>query len=358
MKKHINIFASFALAALALPLFSSCEGDKAEPPMPLPEGIFNQNGVIGEGTWQVPLTAYQVRIGTLPKGMSDNVWMSGYIVGWVNSNISATLKPENAVFSAPASVKSNLLLSDYDPEELEKLFVVKDENGNVVEDTRWEHCAPVNLNYDINRQALNLGDNPGNLGRRNKEGEYEKLSIMGETNLYYFGVYGMKNTSYYNWGPQGKYVAPAVPGTFKLTDTFTAGKWYLIVAQGNRAARVLSAERGYLAYTELTVINNQATLANQNNNAFYFENADYGFVRLRQSDGTYLCTDGNDIAFHITTDPNSPATLFSVAVEADGSAVIKAKSNGARMMYDTQYNSYGLYTTITAQHVAPVLFVK
>lgn len=352
MKKHIRIFASLAALALAMPMLTSCEGDQAVPPMPLPEGLYNQEGEIGKGTWEIPLTSYQARIGTKPTGMTDNVWVTGYIVGWVNSDLGATLKQETAMFTAPSSVKSNVLISDYTPKELEDNFVKKDDSGNVTEDTRWEHCTPVQLVYDTDpRPAINLGDNPGNLGKQ--------LSIMGETNIKYFGVYAVKNTSAFNWGPQGKYIPPAVPGVFKLADTFEADKWYMIVSSG-KAARVFDAERSYLGTTEITVSGGSIAVKNINKNSFYFEAAEDGVYRIKQANGLYLCTDGTDIAFHTTDNPTLPACLFTVEPrsEVPGEYTIKAKSNGQQMMFDSEYSSYGLYRTIGNTHSYPSLYIK
>ncbi len=338
-------------AALVMPALTSCQGDLAEPPMPLPEGIFNEDHVIGKGTWEVPLTCYQASIGTKPEGMTDNVWVSGYIVGWVNSDISATLKQESAIFSAPASAKSNILLSDYTPAELEEKFVEKDAQGTVTADTRWEHVVPVQLVYDTDpRLALNLGDYPANLGKR--------VSVMGETNVKYFGAYSVKFTSAYNWGSQGKDIPAPIPGTFTLTDTFTPDAWYLIGYEKN-VAKTFESARSFLSTTAVNPISSTTiSLKDIRKNGFYFESTETaGKYRIRMGNGLYLCTDGTDTAYHSTENPDQSICLFTVAPAADGTFTIKA-NNGSQMMYDTQYGSFGLYLTITANHFRPNLYIR
>lgn len=363
MKRYIRNLFSVALASLCLAGLVSCEGDQATPPLPLPEGLFNQNGEIGQGTWECPLTVWQARIGTKPTGMTDNVWVSGYIVGWVNTGASLVMQESSCVFEAPASTSGNILLSDYTPQELWDRFVEKEEELDqegvptgrvtILADHRWEHCCPVDLVYDSEpRSVISLtGSNASNLGKR--------VSVMGETNLKKYGVFGVKFVSAYNWGPQGKVIEPAVPGIFEKVTQFTPDRWYVVAAPKQNvwyAAKTLEAERDYLGKTQVSIISGRIDIANVNVNAFYFEKVGDG-VRIRMHNGRYLCIDGVDKAFHTTGNPDETICMFSVQENADGTFTIKSKANGTMWMYDTGYESYGLYSSPGADNVYPTLFI-
>lgn len=379
MKRYIKSIYALAVAAIMVPALTSCEGEQATPPMPLPEELFIQTGQntdenapnynpnigkIGQGTWECPLTVWQARIGTKPAGMTDNVWVCGYIVGWVNTGVSLVMQESSCVFEAPASTSGNILISDYSPEELKERFIEKeydlDQDGNptgtykVISDTRWEHCCPVDLVYDTDpRAALGLTSaNASNLGKI--------VSVMGETALKKYGIFGVKLTSAYNWGVQGKYIPPAVPGLFEKVETFTPDNWYVIAAKQDNtwyAGRSTEASRTYLPKTTVSVSDGRIDLANVNNNAFYFEAAEEGAVRIKMHNDLYLCIDGTDIAFHTTATPDRNC-LFTVAPRGDGTFLIKSKVNGNTMLFDTGYGSYGLYSNITADHVYPSLFIQ
>lgn len=351
MKKHIRIFASLAALALAMPMLTSCEGDQAVPPMPLPEGLYNEEGEIGKGTWEEPLTAYQARIGTKPTGMTDNVWVTGYIVGWVNSDLGAVLSEKTAMFTGSASVKSNVLISDYTPEELVEKFVKKDDKGDVVEDTRWEHVTPVEAIYGTDSRSLNLGDNPSNYKKR--------VAVYGETGVKKYGVFGVKFTQAYNLGKNiGFPIPPKVPGTFEKANLFVLNQWYLIGHDG-RVAQNFRTDRSYLKIPEDMNDNGDVIkLANKNKFAFYFEDAGLGKVRIKEANGLYLCISENDPALHTTEDYESSDCLFSVQSSGESGMFKITANNGSQLMYDSEYGSFGIYRSITAKYSLPTLYIE
>lgn len=393
MKPIIEYIKKGILAAGlgAMTLLGACDEDLSQPPVPAPGGPVNEAGevIIGDGTWQSPLTVWQVSIGTLPSGMYET-WMTGYIVGWVNSSESAVLNEQTATFSVPASVKSNVLLADYPPERFAELYAAQyrisltgsEYDGQELdvtaiarlqaegrlpadlltsqvtgpaqtllrEDTRWEHCVPVQLVYDTTpRPALNLGDNPTALGRQ--------VSIYGQTNVKYFTVYAMKFTSEYEWGAQGHEVAPKIPGVFRLTDEFVADKEYLIAQDKNIVKLVVPNNdgRGYLYTSEVTISNNTISLASIAN-SFYFENTDDG-IRIRQNDGTYFLIDATDPAMHITDNPDQPGCYFNVVPTADGRFDIVSRLNGKNLQWNAQYASFNVYAP-AAGAIVPQLYVR
>ena len=123
----------------------------------------------GNGSDTAPYNVAQVKGGASGTG----VWVQGYIVGWVDG-----ADYENASkFSVPASVASNILLSD---------------NPNA---TSVAECIPVQLvSGSAVRSALNLVDNPGNFGK--------KVAIQGNIATY-FKVNGLKETSAYKFTEGG-----------------------------------------------------------------------------------------------------------------------------------------------------------
>ena len=95
-------------------------------------------------------------------GSQISAWVEGYIVGSVDGMTLST----NAVFGTATSTKTNLLISD---------------NPNT---TNVNECIPVQLPSGAVRDALNLVDNPTNLGKKVKmNGSIEK----------YFGAPGFKS---------------------------------------------------------------------------------------------------------------------------------------------------------------------
>lgn len=166
--KYIFMAAAAVLSGLGL---TSCSDDFAQPPVTLPEGG------IGDGAWDNPMTAYQCLIGTVNPERPE-VWVRGYIVGAINMDLGTTLNERTAVFEGPFVTNTNLMIA-MDPNE-----------------TNWENCASVQLPSGGVRSALNLVDHPENLGR--------EVCIKGTTGDKYCGVYGLRSSSAYNWGSQGK----------------------------------------------------------------------------------------------------------------------------------------------------------
>lgn len=123
----------------------------------------------GSGTAEDPFTVG----GVLAGAQGSEVWVTGYIVGWVEGQVLST----GAHFTVPATVASNVLLAA-SPDE-----------------TNVANCIPVQLTSGTDvRSAINLQNNSGNLGRQ--------VSIKGNLEAY-FGTAGLKTTTAYAWGDKG-----------------------------------------------------------------------------------------------------------------------------------------------------------
>ena len=169
MKIKIATLA-LALGALLGGGLASCTGDYAQPPVIIPEGG------IGTGAWDDPMTAYQAHLGSTPSDRTEN-WVKGYIVGWIDVNITNVIKAETAKFEVPATVNTNILIAP------------------TPDCTDWEQCVPVQLPSGAVRDALNLAVHPENLGRL--------VSLYGTTGSKYCSAYGVRSVSDYNWGEEG-----------------------------------------------------------------------------------------------------------------------------------------------------------
>ncbi len=192
----------------ALVGLASYSEDYVQPPLELPDGG------IGTGAWDNPMTAYQCRIGSVNPERNES-WVTGYIVGVVNTEVGNVLNERCAQFDGPFTVNTNLLIALSD--------TVKN----------WEECATVQLPSGSVRKALNLVDNPDNLGKQ--------VTIKGETGTKYCGAYGIRSASDFNWGDKGKeeVVLAPIDGPFFQNfeastsfDTYEAQGWKNVMVSG------------------------------------------------------------------------------------------------------------------------------
>lgn len=192
MMKKINILLS-ALALCAATL-TSCDEEKALPPVSYPAGGSIEQ--IGSGAWNDPFYTWQVLAGVEMNQNQTGVWVTGYIVGYINTfdGDYAKLREKSAVFSATGAPNSNLLLA-MTPDE-----------------TNWENCIPVQLAYGTAGRDLSLQNHPNYLGRQ--------VTLFGTTGAKYLSVYGLRNCSAYNWGDQGVF-SPEVDGGDNVTTFLT-----------------------------------------------------------------------------------------------------------------------------------------
>ena len=161
----------------------------------------------GQGTKETPYTVADV----IALGLADKTlaWVEGYIIGALNSNNN------NALETTGTSVASNILLAD-----------AANETQNYI---------PVALpNNSESRKALNLVDNPNNLGA--------KVAVYGTLETY-FSKAGVKEVSDYEW-----VVAPVVNHTITVSanpaeaGTVTGGDEY---EEGATATLTATANEGY-----------------------------------------------------------------------------------------------------------------
>lgn len=109
--------------------------------------------------------AYSISEAKEHPGQTD-VWVYGYIVGCFNTSGSPT-------FSGPYTKNTNM--------------VIAGRAGT----TDKDYCISVELKAGAIRDALNIVDNPGNVGR--------KIYLRGDLVDAYYGIVGMKQLTEYQW---------------------------------------------------------------------------------------------------------------------------------------------------------------
>ena len=118
----------------------------------------------GEGTAERPFTVADIRAMSLPG--SESVWVIGYMVGTARQSMG------NAVFSADAANRSNILLS----------------SDSLCTDTA--RCIPIELSADKWRQSLSL---PANVAH------FRKCLLVKATPSRYLNRKGLRSVSAGLW---------------------------------------------------------------------------------------------------------------------------------------------------------------
>lgn len=334
MKLYKSLVA-LAMAAMTAVGFSACDNDRACPPFVVPEG-----GLAGDGSWENPYNVNTV-IGIIKSGSEDyatsSQWVTGYIVGWVNTNISYTaLSENNCIFTTPAEIGTNCLLAAT-PDE-------KDYNN----------CVVVQLSTTGNvRSNLSLVDHPENLGKL--------VSIRGDVQKY-FGKPGLKSTNSFNWGGEGVDDGNNNPVgdkvTFNKTTTITSGKAYGIVANGKLAQPARAGNSyGYLYVEDVTVSADSFTAASTN--GFVFTDAGDGSWYISDSQGRFLYMEGTYTSFQLSEKlvASNANYRWKAQFEADGTCILTNAGNNNTVQYSSNYTSYGAYSSKQDGGIYPTLYL-
>lgn len=176
MKNH-NIFSMLLLALTAV--MGSCVGNKELPEIVYPGGLDK----IGTGTWDDPMTVPQGSTGATIPGRAE-AWVSGYIVGWIDTNNGNAI-----MLTSEGAAATNMVLAaspDATLDDKSYMMSVQLPSGGI-------------------RDALNLQSNPDNLGK--------EVTLKGALGDKYCGIYGIKSTSAFEFGPTGTYEEPIGDGS-------------------------------------------------------------------------------------------------------------------------------------------------
>ena len=294
----------------------------SEPDTPTPSGT-------GDGTEANP---YSVSA-AIAKAEQAGVFVKAYIVGWVEGQVYTS----GAHFDGTSSSATNILIAESASE------------------TDPAKCMPVQLPNGNIRTGLNLMDNSGN---------YKKEVILYGDIAKYFGVPGLKNTSYAKIGTTEIGTKPGsssgggdTSSGYKPVATIANGNYVIGATDGGKVfvAMPLDASKtyGYLGKAETTPNGN--AIETDAANEFKFTAVDGGYT-IQSPDGRYLYMKGTYNSFNV--DSNMPAEGHVWTITFDSNNIVSIKNNltGKTIQYSTQYNSYGAYTDIT--NVLPVLYKK
>lgn len=168
--------------------------------------------VSGAGTKDNPFSVAAVMAGAT----GTEVWVKGYIVGWVEGQVLES----GAHFDANnVSVASNILISD---------------KPNA---TSLADAVPVQLPAGTVRSALNLQNNPGNLGK--------EVLLKGSLEKY-FGTAGIKSVTDFVLDGQGS--NDGNPGG--TVEKYTVAEALNMINSGNYSATTMVQVEGYITSIE------------------------------------------------------------------------------------------------------------
>lgn len=290
-----------------------------EPEVPGPE----VPGMTGNGTQANSYTIADVIALDNP---GEKYWVKGVIVGYIDG-----MSVSGATFdlSGETISNTNLLLAD---------------KAGVNDVTL---CIPVQLPSGTVRTALNLRDNPDNLGK--------ELLIYGSLEKY-FSVAGLKSPTEYvlEGGDEPVEPDPTETYSYKKATTIESGKTYLLVAEVDGAYKVatpLSGNYGYLQVVDAKANGENITLATQADG--FVLTATEGGYTIQASDSRYLYQTGTYNSFNVSADIEDGA-VWTVESNGDGTFKITNTAVGKYIQYSTQYTSYGSYAD--EQGVMPCLY--
>lgn len=205
--------AIYMLGIAAMIGLGSCNDDFTQPPVTLPEGG------IGSGAWDNPMSAYQASLGSVNYEIPQP-WVTGFIVGYVNVDISTVCNENSCIFESPAVIGTNILIAAT-PEERD-----------------FTKCVPVQLPGNWIRDMLSLEKNPDIIG--------SQICVQGTTGSKYCGQYGVRDLVNACFGEIGiepdATVEPAPVGAFfqtfsdsNLLSWYEERGWRNVIVEGGLA---------------------------------------------------------------------------------------------------------------------------
>lgn len=322
--KKLNIL--LAASTLVVAGLTSCNGDLEMPPVTYPDQ--GSEETIGSGAWDNPMSVWQAAAGTMMESENDYVWVTGYIVGYINTSDGdyAKLREKSAMFTAEGAPNSNLMLASSPLE------------------TNWENCIPVQLEYGTSGRDLSLQKTPSLLG--------QQVTIKGKTGTrQYLGRWGVKHCINYNFGPEGFYEAPDV--TFRRVLSIESGASYAFVASEKYMAKAVDENKTYgWLYTMDVAGTGNKFMASQSN-AFTITSEGQGWT-IVDSYGRYLWQTGSNMNFNVSESKPANGYLWTLSFNEDGTCAITNLTTGNTIQYDASHTSYGCYPD--DRGMMPVIF--
>lgn len=263
------------------------------------------------------------------KPLADT-WVKGYIVGYVNGkSIDGSIL--NDLSSITDENKTNLLIADSKTE------------------TDYKNCLVLQLPSGDVRNALNLKDNPSNLGK--------EVIVKGSLEKY-FGTAGLKSiTEYVLDGQSSGGTEEGEKTTFTKVTEISEGT-YVFAALSDGAYKIAqniesSKNYGYLYVNDVTSDGNTISTVSKGLTFTIKSTAD-GYT-IQDESGRYLIMTGSYNSFNLTENPTE-GQYWDITGNADDTFTIKNKATNKWIQYSKDYTSFGSYPD--SRGVNPILFKK
>lgn len=263
------------------------------------------------------------------KPLADT-WVKGYIVGYVNGkSIDGSIL--NDLSSITDKNNTNLLIADSKTE------------------TDYKNCLVLQLPSGDVRNALNLKDNPSNLGK--------EVIVKGSLEKY-FGTAGLKSiTEYVLDGQSSGGTEEGEKTTFTKVTEISEGT-YVFATLSDGAYKIAqniesSKNYGYLYVNDVTSDGNTISTVSKGLTFTIKSTAD-GYT-IQDESGRYLIMTGSYNSFNLTENPTE-GQYWDITTNADGTFTIKNKATNKWIQYSKDYTSFGSYPD--SRGINPILFKK
>lgn len=334
MKIYKSLLAAMMIGS-AFVGFTACDDDFDCPPVVSPD-------LGGNGAWNAPLTvqgatAYYTAYYSDVPDTDKNYWVHGFIVGCVQTTETVFTATDQTVNMTGDFTTANNILIASTPDE-----------------TDYNNCLGIQLPSGAVRNALNLKDNPSNLGK--------EVCLYGYIDKY-LGIPGMRSIANFNFGSNGIDTGDVetTKSDFTLASVIKSGRSYALIVN-NTAAQTPEGDNAFLKTADVTVADNKFNATEKYGFLFTESEAGSGKYYINDYKGRFLWQDkyGSGWSNRPSASANllkdNTGFLWQPVQNADGRWVISNVASARVLAFDTQYNSYGLYAQLSSQYIAPELF--
>ncbi|MDE7135266.1 MAG: hypothetical protein K2N91_01415 [Muribaculaceae bacterium] len=334
MKLYKSLLAAMVIGSACVG-FTSCDNNFDCPPVISPD-------LGGNGRWDAPLTvkgatAYYTAYYSEVPDADKNYWVHGYIVGCVQTTETVFTATEQTVNMTGNFTTPNNILIAATPDE-----------------TNYENCLGIQLPSGAVRSALNLMDNPGNLGK--------EVCLYGYIDKY-LGLPGMRSVVNFNFGPLGIDTGDidVDKSDYALASEIKSGRSYALVANGT-AAQTPEGDNGFLRTSAVTISGGKFTATEKYGFLFTETEAGSGIYYINDYKGRFLYQDvygsgwSNRPSASASFVKDNNGYLWQPVKNGEDRWVISNVASTRILAFDTQYGSYGLYESLTSQYLAPELY--
>lgn len=290
------------------------------------EGVMPANE---KGSKEKPYTVEEA-IDLQKAGVSADAWVKGYIVGTAAPEVDNITDNSGITWQPPFVLDNTLVIA---PSK---------------ETADYSQCIVVVLpSGSLFQRVGNLADNEGLLGH--------EILVKGNF-AKFLGTYGLTGNSGNadSFEIEGVDVSGEAGPTYTKATSLVDGNGYVLVASGKYSA-LFSKNYGYMATAD--IVGGTADSFEAPANAALTFTAVGGGYNISTSESKYLGAKPDFNTFD-TTDESSQNRVWSVTVNADGTATITNLATGKTIYQDPEFGSFGCYGTADVKdtYVLPTLY--